>query len=92
MSSEEEEEEEVDPKTQELRWKIEAIIVRVMKEAKAMGHQQLVAVTLQQWQALQRPEPIGQAFVEERIEALKKQEWFAAQGDGRYHLTDLSEK
>jgi hypothetical protein len=89
---EEEEEDEVDAATQQMRWKIEAFVIKAMKQAQTMTHQQLVAVALQQWQALGRPEPMSAAFVEDRLKWLVKREWFSVSGDGVYTQLDLSQQ
>ena len=81
----------MDDATQAVYWKLEAIIIRAMKAASSMPHEQLVAHTLQQWQALGRPEPVGPELVLDRIAYLQKREWFALR-DGAYHLTDISKK
>jgi hypothetical protein len=90
--NEDEEEDEVDPATQQIRWKIEAILIKAMKQAQTMTHQQLVGTALHQWQGLGRPEPMNAAFVEERLKWLVKREWFSVSFDGVYMLLDLSQQ
>ncbi len=82
----------MDDALQAIRWKIEAFLIRAMKEARTMTHQQLVGVALQQWQALGRPEPVGIPQIEERLKWLVKREWFSVSGDGVYTLLDLSQQ
>ena len=92
QDGDDEEEDEVDPATQQIRWKIEAIVIKIMKQAQTVTHPQLVGATLQQWQGLGRPEPMNAAFVEERLTWLVKREWFSVSGDGVYTLLDLSQQ
>jgi hypothetical protein len=88
---ESDEEPEVEPALQQVRWKIEAIIIRAMKAAQAMDHNQLVQHTMQQWQSLNRPENMSVGFIEERLAYLVKREWFS-DINGSVNMLDLSQK
>jgi hypothetical protein len=88
---ESDEEEEVDPALQQVRWKIEAFIIKAMKAANSMTHQQIVNHALEQWRLLGRAEPMTAQFVEERLAYLVKREWFS-NVNGVYTLLDLSQQ
>ena len=82
---------EVEPAEQQVRWKIEALLIRAMKSSTTMQYEALVASALAGWQALGRPEPMSRQFVEERIAFLVRREWFVVR-DGTVTLLDLSQQ
>lgn len=85
------EEPEVDEATQAVYWKLEAIMIKAMKANQIMTHDNLVAHTLHEWQALGRPEPVGPELVLNRLAYLMKREWFTLdQATGNYQLKDLT--
>lgn len=92
MASSSEEEEEVDEVTQQVYWKIEAIIIRLMKQHGVLSPQDLSRGTLEQWRLLGRPEAVGPDMIEARIKYLERREWYALDQEGRYALKDISKQ
>lgn len=92
MQDESDSDEVVDAGVQQVRWKIEAIVIRRMKAAGRMDEAQLVGAVLSDWGQLGRPETMSGDFVLERLRYLVRKEWFSRSEAGEYVLRDISEQ
>jgi hypothetical protein len=79
-----EEELEVDPQTQEIYWKIEAILIRAMKAKPLQSREELLSNAVA---TLNRPQVNHSLFVN-RLDYLIKREWFDAH-EGQVRLREV---
>lgn len=84
-------EEVLTPQQQEVVWKIEAAIIRIMNAEQAVAPNELVAKTRAAWQSLNRPEQVDDALIQRRIDVLVRREWFELV-NGKFTLTELTTK